>query len=88
MDSVQSLTDEVALLRKENIALTRENTVSRVELLALTMLHSTFDALQPRVGNNPISKPLVGVAILCHKSFFSLWSTEICDTEPETEREV
>jgi hypothetical protein len=30
MDSVQSLTDEVTLLRKENVALTRENTVSRI----------------------------------------------------------
>ena len=28
MESVQSLTDEVSLLRKENVALTRENIVS------------------------------------------------------------
>ena len=39
MDSVQSLTDEVALLRKENVALTRENTVSRIQLSTPPLMH-------------------------------------------------
>ena len=41
MESVQSLTDEVALLRKENIALTRENIVSRIILNLQLPLHKT-----------------------------------------------
>ena len=48
MESVQSLTDEVTLLRKENVALTKENIVSRI----LNSHHSCFDTCTA-LGNDP-----------------------------------